>query len=90
MSAVLSTEDGVYDQLDPDTLENGINLLVAQYQRTRSEMLAWFVVRYAQALSRHPEFEGSDEERCQLCRLSRQWQLLAIGSASKAAAGDAE
>lgn len=65
------------DRLDPESLERGLYCLVRNYQATRSAMIAWFVVRYAQALCQHPDFEGSSEQRCAWRRLAAQWQWLA-------------
>jgi hypothetical protein len=67
----------VEDALDVEFLQRAIAEMVASYQRTRSAMIAWFVVRYASALSRHPEFPGTEEERCAYCRLSRHWRWRA-------------
>jgi hypothetical protein len=66
-----------FDVIDPAAIERGILYFMAAYQRQRTEMLAWFVVRYAQALCRHPDFEGTDEERCAWRRVASQWRLLA-------------
>ena len=65
------------DELDPDSLEQGIHTLVYAYQKTRSTLIAWFVVHGAQALCRHPDYEGSDEERCAWHRTLSQWRWLA-------------
>jgi len=73
-------QDTDFDALEADTLEQSIAKLVAQYQRSRSAMLAWIVARYAQILSRHPDFGGSEAERCAYCRLSQQWRWLAQAS----------
>jgi hypothetical protein len=75
-SNTVSARNNAFDQLDPDSLENGIAQLVAVYQRSRSTMHAWAVMRCMQALSQHPDYEGSDEERCVYGRLSRQWRWL--------------
>jgi len=69
-----------FDALDPEVIERGIRFFMTAYQQSRSAMLAWFVVRYAQALCRHPDFEGSDEERCAWRRVARQWRVLAGGA----------
>ena len=65
-------------ELEPEALESGIRALVSSYQKTRSALIAWLVVRYAQALCQHPDFEGSDAERCAWRRLANKWRLLAI------------
>lgn len=57
-------ELSAFENLEPEALENGILALVASYHDSRSGLIAWFVVRYAQALCKHPDFGGSDEERC--------------------------
>ena len=74
-----------FEALEPEALEKGIHTLVACYQNTRSGPVAWFVVRYAQALCRHPDFEGGDEERCAWRRLASQWRRLARVPAHQAA-----
>jgi hypothetical protein len=66
-----------FESLDPEALEIGIGALIPAYQAARSRSLAWFVVHYAQALCRHPEFAGSDEDRCAWQRLAGQWRWLA-------------
>jgi hypothetical protein len=76
MTATAFPQDA-FDVLDPAAIERGIRFFMTAYQQSRSAMLAWFVVRYAQALCRHPDFEGSDEERCAWRRVARQWRLLA-------------
>lgn len=65
-------------ELEPEALESGIRTLVSSYQHTRSALIAWLVVRYAQALFQHPGFEGSDAERCTWHRLANKWRPLAI------------
>jgi len=77
MMMVLSHPAKAFETLDPEALEKGIHALVDSYQSSRSSLVAWFVVRYAQALCRHPEFEGSDDERCVWHRLAEQWRWLA-------------
>lgn len=76
MTATAFPQDA-FDVLDPEAIERGIRYFMAAYQKSRSAMLAWFVVRYAQALCCHPDFEGSDEERCAWRRVANQWRLLA-------------
>ena len=66
-----------FESLDPEALENGISALICSYQDTRSRRVAWFVVHYALALCCHPDFAGSDEERCAWRRLAAQWRWLA-------------
>lgn len=66
-----------FDQIDPSELEHGLTSLMQAYQHSRSALRAWLVVRYAEALYRHPAFEGSDEQRCVYHRLARQWRWLA-------------
>jgi len=75
-----------FESLDPEALENGIRALICSYQHTRSRSVAAYVVRYARALCRHPEFAGSDEERCAWHRLAGQWRWLAAGPDQDAAA----
>ena len=65
------------EDLDPDSLEHSIHTLVHAYQTTRSTLTAWSVVRHAQALCSHPDYEGSDEDRCAWHRTSAQWRWLA-------------
>lgn len=66
-----------FETLEPEALKNGISVLLATYQDTRSGLVACFVARYAQALCRHPEFEGSYEERCAWHRMAGHWRWLA-------------
>jgi len=65
------------EDLDPEALEHGIRCLLDTYQQTRSALIAWFLVHYAQTLCRHPDYEGSDEERCAWRRVSVRWRWLA-------------
>ena len=65
------------DDLDADSLEHCIQRLILSYQRTRSTLTAWSVVQHAQALCSHPDFEGSDEDRCAWHRTSSHWRWLA-------------
>jgi len=83
-------ELSAFENLEPEALENGIFALLASYQDSRSGLIAWFVVRYAQALCKHPDFEGSDEERCAWQRLAAQWRWLAQVPASKVAVLEGE
>lgn len=76
MSATAFPQDA-FDALDPEAIERGIRYFMKAYQQSRSAMLAWFVVRYAQALCRHPDFEGTDEDRCAWRRVASQWRMLA-------------
>lgn len=75
------------NDLDPDALELAIRLLVNAYQRTRTRDLARSIVRYSQALCHHPEYEGTDEDRCAWHRLSRHWDWLA-GAGNNGRTGD--
>jgi len=77
MMAAIPNYPYALDELDPEALELGIHTLVSSYQQTRSALIAWFVVHYAQALGCHPDYEGSDEERCAWHRTSSQWRWLA-------------
>lgn len=63
--------------LETESLERRIQFLVSAYQSTRVSLLAWLVVSYAQVLSRHPDCEVSEEQRCVYRRLALQWRLLA-------------
>lgn len=63
--------------LDPDGLEHWLTTLVAAYQRSRAALDAWAVCHCMRALIGHPDYEGSDEERCAYTRLARQWDWLA-------------
>ena len=65
--------------LAPRDLQIGLESLLQTYQSSRSALRAWLVVHYAEALCRHPEFEGSDEQRCHYRRLARKWRWLATG-----------
>ena len=80
-----------HQALPPEYLENAINALVRLYQESRSKLVASFVVRYAEALSAHPDYEGTAEQRCAWRKLSRSWlwivqqdrqQILSRGSAA--------
>jgi hypothetical protein len=66
-----------FESLDPEALENGIRALICSYQHTRSRSVAAYVVCYARVLCSHPDFAGSDEERCAWHRLAGQWRWLA-------------
>ncbi|MDJ0739925.1 MAG: hypothetical protein QNJ91_09420 [Gammaproteobacteria bacterium] len=66
-----------FDNQEPAALECGLACLVKAYQANRCRLHAWQVVRCAEALSRHPAFEGGDEQRCVYGRLARQWRWLA-------------
>ncbi|MCB1800521.1 MAG: ATP dependent RNA helicase [Gammaproteobacteria bacterium] len=71
------SSDDTLDILDPEALERGFNSMVRAYQASRSSMIAWFVVRYAQALCCHPDADGGCEQRCAWHRLAAQWRMLA-------------
>ena len=71
--------DNPFMALAPHDLQNGLESLLQTYQSSRSALRAWLVVHYAEALCRHPEFEGSDEQRCRYRRLAQQWRWLATG-----------
>ena len=71
--------DNPFMALAPHDLQNGLECLLRTYQSSRSALRAWLVVHYAEALYRHPEFEGSDEQRCGYRRLAQQWRWLARG-----------
>ena len=84
MAAYMSTSSKPFglDQIDPTELETGLNALMSAYQSSRSAMRAWLVVRYAEALWRHPEIDGGEEARCAYGRLAQHWRWLA-GAASE-------
>ena len=63
--------------LDPLDLQLGLHKLMEAYQASRSALRAWLVVHYAEAICEHPDFEGSDEQRCAYRRMARQWRWLA-------------
>lgn len=69
-----------FNDIDPSELEFGLHSLLEAYQSSRSGLRAWLVVRYAEALCRHPAFEGSDEQRCAYHRLAQHWRWLAMSS----------
>lgn len=71
-----SAQSNTFALLDPDSLALWINHLVTAYQRSQSSSLAWAIMRCTQALSQHPDYEGSDEDRCLYGRLARQWGWL--------------
>ena len=73
----LSAQPPGQQQLDPDSLEQWLSILVAAYHRSRASLDAWEVSHCIQALIQHPDYEGSDEDRCAYGRLSRQWGWLA-------------
>ena len=66
-----------FETLEPSVLERGISRLINTYQVTRSAFWAWYVASYAFALCKHPDFEGSDDERCVYRRMAKQWLLIA-------------
>lgn len=66
-----------FDQFDPTILKNAIKELISQYQKNRSKLVAWIVVRYAEALSSHPDYADIQEESCNYQRFSDQWCWLA-------------
>lgn len=70
--------------LDPQALELGLHRLLRTYQESRSALQAWLIVRYAEALCRHPDPEVGDEQRCRCHRLAGQWRWLAANIRSDA------
>ena len=66
-----------FETEEPAALECGVACPVKAYQANRCDVHAWQIVRCAEALSRHPAFEGGDEQRCVYRRLARQWRWLA-------------
>ncbi|MCB1773315.1 MAG: hypothetical protein KDI88_06830 [Gammaproteobacteria bacterium] len=58
-------------------LQRGLDGLLQAYESGGSALRAWLVVHYAEALCRHPDFEGTDEQRCSYGRLAKQWHWLA-------------
>lgn len=63
--------------LDAQALERGLHRLMLAYQDSRSAVQACLVVRYAEALSRHPDLDAGDDQRCRYRRLAGQWRWLA-------------
>lgn len=64
-------------RIDPPTLKKGIDALVKAYQISGSSNIAWAVVDYSETLVRHPEFDGTDAERCMYTQLALKWRWLA-------------
>jgi hypothetical protein len=75
-------------QADLEALESGLAALMQAYQSSRSALRAWLVVRYAEAICRHPELGGGDEARCTYQRLARQWRWLASVNDQLTPSGD--
>lgn len=76
--------------LDPDHLEHCLLSLVAVYQCRRAAPNAQAIARCVRSLIGHPDYEGSDEDRCAYRRLARQWDWLARHDADHATQADAE
>lgn len=66
-----------FTAIDPLELQFGLHKLMSAYQTSRSALRAWLVVHYAEAICQHPDFEGTDEQRCAYRRLASQWRWLA-------------
>jgi hypothetical protein len=80
--------DASLTRTEPEVLERGLAALMQSYTSSRSALRAWLVVRYAEALCRHPEFDGGDEARCAYQRLARHWRWLAGADDELAPGGD--
>ncbi|MEY6433788.1 ATP dependent RNA helicase [Thioalkalicoccus limnaeus] len=65
------------DQLDPEILQRELGTLMRRYLGSRSAPMARAVAGHLEALCCHPEFFGSNDERCVYLRLVRQWRWLA-------------
>ncbi|AGA90807.1 hypothetical protein Thimo_2053 [Thioflavicoccus mobilis 8321] len=65
------------DHLDPQTIQRRLGPLMRRYLSSRSAPAAHSVARHIEALCCHPDFFGTDDERCVYLRLVRQWRWLA-------------
>ncbi len=71
------SSNSAFDQLDPQILQKAIKELIKQYQRNRSNLIAWIIVRYAEALHKHPSYADIQGDCFNYQRFSRQWRWLA-------------
>jgi hypothetical protein len=63
--------------LDPRAIEQRLGPLMRRYLASRSAAAAGRVARHIEALCCHPDFFGTNDERCVYLRLARQWRWLA-------------
>lgn len=68
----------LFNRDEPETLLSNIHSFISAFQETDSTLFAWMISHAARALYRHPEYDGSAEERCVYRRMSKQWKMLAI------------
>ena len=74
--------DCLAEVYEVDTLLQNIHAFIHAYQETGAPMFAWMIHRAANVLWQHPEYEGTDEERCKYRKLSKQWKMVAHSSSS--------
>lgn len=65
------------EKLDPKTLKTSLQRLIDEYQRNRSNIIAWMISLYGEALSKHPDYDDEQVDRCNYERFSHQWRWLA-------------
>ena len=72
--------DEVYEV---EELVSNIQAFVHAYQVTGATLFAWMIHRAARQIWEHPEYEGTDEERCTYRKLSKQWKMVALSSSGQ-------
>jgi len=76
---MLTTEyEFLVEVYEADKLLEYIHDFIHAYQETGASIYAWMVYQSANKLWRHPDYEGSDEDRCAFRKLSNQWKMLAL------------
>jgi len=73
-----------FDYLDElyevDELLLNFSAFVHAYQETGATLFAWMIHRAASQICLHPEYDGTDEERCAYKKLSKQWKMVALST----------
>ena len=78
---MLTTEIDYSTELyEPDRLLECMHDFIHAYQETGASSHAWMVYESADRLWCHPDYEGSDEERCLFRKLAGQWKMLALAA----------
>lgn len=75
--------DCLDDNYEVDELVSNIHAFVNAYQVTGATLFAWLIHRAASQIWLHPEYEGTDEERCTYRKLSKQWKMVALSSSNQ-------
>lgn len=76
-SELISYQPHRLNELDAETLERDLGIVIWRFQQCRARHLAQTVVCYLEALRDHAALNGGDERRCLYGRLVGKWRRLA-------------